>query len=43
MGYDNKDQLDQILKQKQIRKKFIVPKFNIPNRKLIDPREWNNK
>ena len=43
MGYNNKDQLDQILRQKQIGKKFIVPKFNIQNRKMIDPREWNNK
>jgi hypothetical protein len=43
MGYNNKDQLDQILTQKQIKKNFLVPKFNIQNKELIDPRKWTNK
>ena len=42
MGYNSKDQLDQILSQKKIMNKSISPEINFKNKKLIDPREWSN-
>ena len=42
VGCDNKDQLSQILKLKQMKSSFLAPKMNIKNKKLIDPRQWAN-
>jgi len=42
VGCDSKNQLNQILKTKQTKSNFTIPNLNIKNRKLIDPREWNN-
>jgi len=42
VGLDNKNQLNQILKIKKIKNKFLIPNLNIKNRKLIDPRKWAN-
>ena len=42
MGYNNKDQLDQILNQKNIKNKLTLPKINIKNMNFIDPRKWSN-
>jgi len=42
VGLDNKNQLNQILKIKKIKNKFLIPNLNIENRKLIDPRKWAN-
>ena len=42
VGYNNKNQLNQILKQKKMKSSFSIPNLNIKNRKLIDPRAWLN-
>tara|TARA_B110000438_G_C15813468_1_gene650811 strand:- start:1947 stop:2816 length:870 start_codon:yes stop_codon:yes gene_type:complete len=42
VGCNNTDQLNQILKSKQIKNNFLLPNFNIKNKKLIDPRKWFN-
>ena len=42
VGYNNTNQLNQILKLKQIKNNFSLPNLNIKNKKLIDPREWLN-
>ena len=42
VGCDSKNQLNQILNIKQMKSNFSIPNLNIKNRKLIDPREWNN-
>ena len=42
VGYNNKNQLNQILKQKKMKSSFSIPNLNIRNRKLIDPRKWLN-
>ena len=42
VGYNNINQLNQILKLKQIKNNFSLPNLNITNKKLIDPREWLN-
>jgi len=41
VGFDNENQLNQLL---TIKKKYnsLIPKINIKNGKLIDPRQWNN-
>jgi len=40
LGCDNINQFKQILKIKK--RKFLMPKFNIRNIKLIDPRKWSS-
>ena len=42
VGYNNKNQLNQILKQKKMKSSFSIPNLNIRNHKLIDPRKWLN-
>jgi hypothetical protein len=42
LGFNSKNQLNEVLKFKQIKRNFLLPKLNIKNKKLIDPREWNN-
>ena len=42
VGYNNTNQLNQILKLKQIKNDFSLPNLNIKDKKLIDPREWLN-
>ena len=42
VGYNNTNQLNQILKLKQIKNNFSLPNLNIKDKKLIDPREWPN-
>ena len=42
IGYNNKNQLKEILKLKKMKKYFPLPNLNISNRKLIDPRRWNS-
>ena len=42
VGYNNTNQLNQILKLKQIKNNFSLPNLNIKDKKLIDPREWSN-
>ena len=42
VGYNNTNQLSQILKLKQIKNNFSLPNLNIKDKKLIDPREWLN-
>jgi hypothetical protein len=42
VGYNNTNQLKQILKLKQMKNNFLLPNLNINNKKLIDPREWTN-
>ena len=42
VGYNNTNQLNQILKLKQIKNNFSLPNLNIKDKKLIDPREWLN-
>ena len=42
VGYNNTNQLKQILKLKQIKNNFSLPNLNIKDKKLIDPREWLN-
>ena len=42
VGYDNKDQLNQILKLNKKKNKFPAPDIKIKNIKLIDPRRWLN-
>ena len=42
VGYNNINQLNQILKLKQIKNNFSLPNLNIKDKKLIDPREWLN-
>ena len=42
VGYSNINQLNQILKLKQIKNNFSLPNLNIKDKKLIDPREWLN-
>ncbi len=42
VGYNNKNQLNQILKQKKMKSSSSIPNLNIRNRKLIDPRKWLN-
>ena len=42
VGYNNTNQLNQILKSKQIKNNFLLPNFNIKDKKLIDPRKWFN-
>ena len=42
VGYNNVNQLNQILKSKQLKNNFSLPNLNIKNKKLIDPREWLN-
>ena len=42
VGYNNTNQLNQILKLKQIKNNFSLPNLNIKNKKLVDPREWLN-
>ena len=42
VGYNNTNQLNQILKLKQIKNNFSLPNLNIKDKKLIDPREWFN-
>ena len=42
VGYNNVNQLNQILKSKQIKNNFSLPNLNIKDKKLIDPREWLN-
>jgi len=42
VGYNNTNQLKQILELKQMKNNFSLPNLNINNKKLIDPREWIN-
>jgi len=42
MGFDSKNQLNQILKAKVIKSNFSIPDLKIKNRKLADPRHWDN-
>ena len=42
VGYNNTNQLNQILKLKQIKNNFSLPNLNIKDKKLIDPRKWLN-
>ncbi len=42
IGCNNTNQLNQILKSKQLKNNFSLPNLNIKNKKLIDPREWLN-
>ena len=42
LGCNSKNQLNQILKSKQIKGNFSLPNLNIKNKKLVDPREWIN-
>ena len=42
VGCNNTNQLNQILKLKQIKNNFSLPNLNIKDKKLIDPREWFN-
>ena len=42
VGCNNTNQLNQILKSKQLKNNFSLPNLNIKNKKLIDPREWLN-
>ena len=42
IGYNNKNQLNQILKQKKIKSSFSIPSLNIRENKLVDPRAWPN-
>ena len=42
VGYNNINQLNQILKLKQIKNNFSLPNLNIKDKKLIDPRKWFN-
>ena len=42
IGYNNSKQLNQILKLKKIHNNFLLPNFNIGDKKLIDPRKWFN-
>ena len=42
VGYNNTNQLNQIIKLKQIKNNFSLPNLNIKDKKLIDPREWLN-
>ena len=42
VGYNNTNQLNQILKLKQIKNNFSLPNLNIKDKKLIDPRKWFN-
>ena len=42
VGYNNANQLNQILKLKQIKNNLSLPNLNIQDKKLIDPREWLN-
>ncbi len=42
LGCNNTNQLNQILKSKKIKNNFLLPNFNIKDKKLIDPREWFN-
>ena len=42
VGFNNTNQLNQILKLKQIKNNFSLPNLNIKDKKLIDPREWLN-
>ena len=41
VGCDNINQLNQILKLKQMKGKFSLHNLNIKNNKLIDPRKWS--
>lgn len=41
VGCDNINQLNQILKLKQLKGKFSSHNLNIKNNKLIDPRKWS--
>ena len=40
VGSDNKNQLNQIIKLKKLKKNFSVSKLSIDNTKIIDPRKW---
>ena len=42
VGCNNTNQLNQILKLKQIKNNFSLPNLNIKDKKLIDPRKWFN-
>ena len=42
VGYNNANQLNQVLKFKPIKSDFSPPSLNIKNKKLIDPRTWIN-
>ena len=42
VGCNNTNQLNQILKSKQLKNNFSLPNLNIKDKKLIDPREWLN-
>ena len=42
VGYNNKNQLNQILNQKKIKSSFSIPNLNIREKKLVDPRAWPN-
>jgi|TARA_B100001964_G_scaffold140784_1_gene155163 hypothetical protein len=42
VGYNNANQLNQVLKFKPIKSDFSPPSLNIKNKKLIDPRKWLN-
>ncbi len=43
VGQNNLEQFKQIIKLRLIKKNFILPNLKIPNRKLIDPRQWNKR
>ena len=42
MGCDSKNQLNQILKAKVVKSNFLIPALKIKNRRLTDPRHWDN-
>ena len=42
LGFDSKKQLSEILKFKKIKENFLLPKLNLKNKELIDPRKWTN-
>jgi aryl-alcohol dehydrogenase-like predicted oxidoreductase len=42
MGCDSKNQLNQILKAKVVKSNFLIPGLKIKNRRLTDPRHWDN-
>ena len=42
VGYNNKNQLNQVLKLKQVKSNFSMPDFIIKNKKLIDSRKWSS-
>ena len=42
VGCNNTNQFNQILKLKKIQNNFLLPKLNVKDKKLVDPRKWFN-